>query len=133
MAAKRLDNLLQRVTHVTRLVADHGEPEDRELAIILGFDLRHRYVESLPQPILDAANHLALVLERPRLAEQQANSERADCHSSTDSHAARNRDTGPTHSSPLILMPHSKPSRTSRTSSLTRLSESRPTVRSAGG
>jgi hypothetical protein len=65
---------------MVRLGADHGQAQDGELSLILSVYLCHRHIKSVPQAVLDAADHLPLVLEAARLAEQQPNAERTDYH-----------------------------------------------------
>src|SRR5262245_62736120 len=67
VAPQRLDDLLQGGADMAGLVAHHRESQDRHLAVVQRPDLGHRHVEPVAQPVLDAAHHLPLVLEGPRL------------------------------------------------------------------
>src|SRR5262245_48730877 len=68
---ERPDDLVEGGPYVADFIAHHRKTQDGELAVILFLDLRHRHVELVPQPVLDAANHLAFVLQAARLAEEQ--------------------------------------------------------------
>src|SRR5207237_90614 len=148
------------------------EPVCRErqrghLHVVVRVHVRGRHVEPGPHPVEDRPHHLALVLQRAALADEQPDFEGADNHRGP---GVRGQESGKsrgrlssltpvpclltpghrvrcltsilkasmtsstfTSSNPVIFMPHSNPSRTSRTSSLTRLRLSSPTTLSAGG
>src|SRR5262249_4911572 len=82
MHPQRLHDLAQGCLHVVRLVADHGHAQHGTLTIVLFLDVRHRDVEAVADAVLDALDHLPLVLEAAGFADQQANAESADDHSS---------------------------------------------------
>src|SRR5262249_36756479 len=73
-------HLAQDLAHMATFVADRGNAEHDQLAIIQRVDLRDSDIEMVVQPILDAPNHLAFVFEAPRLAKQQTDPKRADNH-----------------------------------------------------
>jgi hypothetical protein len=81
MAAQRFHDFAQDSLHVVRLVAHHGDPEDRDPAIFLALDLCHRHVEIIPEPILDTLNYLPLILQAATFTEQQTQTEGTDDHS----------------------------------------------------
>src|SRR5262245_33495750 len=80
MTPQGFDNLLQRRAHVVALVAHHSNAEHGHLPVVLSIDFGHGDVKTVPQPILDAPHHLALVLQAPRLPQEQPHAERTDDH-----------------------------------------------------
>src|SRR5262245_14531174 len=65
-------DLFERPLDRGHLVRHGGDPKDDHLVIVLGLDFGRGYVEPVSQPLDDAADHLALVLQALRLAQEQS-------------------------------------------------------------
>src|SRR5262245_38701831 len=135
--AQLLEDLAELLDDELGVVAAGREAERRHLVHLQVVDLRHGDVVARLQPLLDRLDDAPLVLERPAAAQAQGELEHTDFDltqpiaSSRSSRTTSNdSSTSPTLTSSKLasLRPHSKPSLTSRTSSLKRLSDSRPVV-----
>src|SRR5262249_5432409 len=80
VAAQGLHDLAEGSAYVVGLGAHHGHSQNGQLTVILRFNLRNRDVESVPQPILDAAHHLTFILETPGFTHQQPDAEGTNQH-----------------------------------------------------
>src|SRR6266511_2064981 len=101
---------------MTAVRAHHGGRQLGALPQVLMPRLRHRYVEAVVHPVFQALHDRALVLER--LTRGQVQLPHHDAHDH-DSAALSER------AKFSMPMPHSKPSRTSRTSSLNRFNDAK--------
>src|SRR5216110_3315508 len=133
-AGDQLVRFAQHALGVAAIGADHGSRQLRPLPEILMPRLGHRHVEAVVHPVLEALHDRPLVLERLARGQVQLPHHHAHNH---DSGAVSERATSSMRydsiRSPTLMslkfsipMPHSKPSRTSRTSSLKRLREPMP-------
>ena len=63
VGAKGAFDLFEGSTYMMDLVANHGDAEHNQLAVILGFHLSDRHVPCVTEAVLDALDHLPLVLQ----------------------------------------------------------------------
>src|SRR5467141_743040 len=130
--------LLEHALGVAPLVRHHTDRQLGALPQVVVCRLRGRDVEAVVQPVLEALQNVALLLQRAAPLEVQLPSHQPHHHASPApgrAHAGvSERATSSTlyasirsptlmSLNPSMPMPHSKPSRTSRTSSLNRLSD----------
>lgn len=71
-------NLLKRPLQVSRIVANHGDPQHRLLPIIHEVYLSNGNIKGTAQFIFDALHDLPLVLERPALPQNEPDLECAN-------------------------------------------------------
>jgi hypothetical protein len=80
MHAKSFHDRIKSGTNMPRFVAYHRQAENDELSMVQGFNLRNRNIELVVQAIFDAANHLPLVFQSPRLAHQKPHLQSSNMH-----------------------------------------------------
>src|SRR2546425_12810206 len=79
-AVRSRQNVLQGFLDVALFVRERDDADDRALPHIVVIELRHRHVEMTAQTVLQAAEHLPLVLQRLRIGDVQLEGEQADWH-----------------------------------------------------
>jgi len=80
MATKDFHDSIQITGNLPRIISDHGNPQDRQLAMIVGVDFSYGGIESIPNSILDAVEHAPFIFEISRFPDQQSHAKRADNH-----------------------------------------------------
>ena len=70
-AADVIDDLGERAVDIATVVADHGKAEHGLLTAVERSHFGHGHVVAVPDVVLEAAQHAALVLERASVADHE--------------------------------------------------------------
>src|SRR5262249_22835062 len=89
MTAQSPGDFIKRRTDVSRPGGHHCHPQNRQLPVFQGIDLRDRNVETIAYSILDALDYLALVFEASRFSQEQTNTQRSDNHFAFTNYSVR--------------------------------------------
>ena len=80
MAAKRVDHFVHDACNLSRIIADHGNAQYSQLAVVLVVNFRHGNAEGVSQSVLDATDNPTFILEASGFPNQQTHLQRANYH-----------------------------------------------------